>query len=226
MSFEFYKNKILEMLNNELYYSSIPNSNQNEIFTKLKELINQNENTTDHEADFLLNFDCKTSTFYGLPKIHKSQIIQNACKIKHSEYIEVIDPEDLEFRPIVAGPLCETSRLSCLLDILLKPFLKHVKSYLRDDIDFLNYLPKTVPENTLLISFDIVSLYTNIPHDLGQEAMSFWLDTHPELIPARFSKDFILKGIKLILENNNFTFNNVFYNQSKGTAMGTKVAPT
>ena len=47
-----------------------------------------------------------------------------------------------------------------------------------------------------------------------------------ELIPARFSNDFILKGIKLILENNNFTFNNVFYNQSKGTAVGTKVAQT
>ena len=56
--------------------------------------------------------------------------------------------------------------------------------------------------------------------------MSFWFDTLSELIRARFSKDFILKGIKLILENNNFTFNNVFYNQSKGTAMGTKVAPT
>ena len=68
MNVEFYKNKILEMLNNELYYSSIPNSNQKEIFAKLKELINQNENITDHEADL---------------KIHKSQIIQNACKIKH-----------------------------------------------------------------------------------------------------------------------------------------------
>ena len=56
--------------------------------------------------------------------------------------------------------------------------------------------------------------------------MSFWLDTHPELIPARFSKDFFLKGIKLIFENNNLTFYNVFYNQSEGIATGTKVAPT
>ena len=69
MNVEFYKNKILEMLNNE-FYSSIPNSNKKEIFARLKELINQNENITDH-ADFLLNFDCKQSTFYGLPKIHK-----------------------------------------------------------------------------------------------------------------------------------------------------------
>ena len=63
MKVQFYKNKILEMLNNESYYSSIPNSNQKEIFAKLKELINQNENITDHEADFLLNFDCHTSIF-------------------------------------------------------------------------------------------------------------------------------------------------------------------
>ena len=61
-------------LNDELYYSSIPNSNQKEIFAKLKELINQNETITDHKADVVLNFDCNTSTFYGLPKIHKSQI--------------------------------------------------------------------------------------------------------------------------------------------------------
>ena len=76
--------------------------------------------------------------------------------------------------------------------------LFHVKGYLRDDIDFLYCLPKTVPENTLLISFDLVKLYSNIPHELGQELMSIWLDTHLELIPARFPKVFILKGIKLI----------------------------
>ena len=55
--------------------------------------------------------------------------------------------------------------------------------------------------NFLLISFDIVNLYSNIPHELGQEALSSWLYTCPELIPAIFSKDFILKGLKLILEN-------------------------
>ncbi|MCG8076000.1 MAG: GIY-YIG nuclease family protein, partial [Candidatus Thiodiazotropha taylori] len=226
MNAQFYKSKILEMLMDESYYTSIPNSNEKEVFTKLKQLIDQNKNITIQEIDFLLNFDYKTSTFYGLPKIHKSKLIQNACNIKNSEYIEVLDPDDLQFRPIVAGPRCETSRLSSLLDILLKPFLKHVKSYLRDDIDFLNFLPNNVPENTLLVSFDVVSLYSNIPHTLGQEAVSYWLEKYPELISERFSKDFILEGLKLILENNNFSFNDLHFNQSKGTAMGTKVAPT
>ena len=34
------------------------------------------------------------------------------------------------------------------------------------------------------------------------------------------------RGLQIILENNNFSFNKSFYNQTKGTAMGTKVAPT
>ena len=137
-----------------------------------------------------------------------------------------MDPEDLQFRPIVAGSVCETSRLSSLLDKLLKPFLINVPSYVRDDIDFLKFIPKQVHNNTKLVSFDIVNLYTNIPHNLGREAISYWLDKNPELLPSRFDKTFIIDSLTIILENNNFSFNNKYYNQIKGTAMGTKVAPT
>ena len=69
-------------------------------------------------------------------------------------------------------------------------------------------------------------MYSNIPHDLGLEAISFWIDKHTDLLIKRFDKDFIIKGLKIVLENNNFVFNNQYFNQSKGTAMGTKVAPT
>ena len=42
----------------------------------------------------------------------------------------------------------------------------------------------------------------------------------------RFSKGLVLEGIKIILENNKCTFNDVFYRQITGTAMGTTFAPT
>ena len=148
-------------------------------------MIKSHKKLTKKEIEFLIKFDCKTSTFYGLPKIHKSKIIQDICNELESEYIEVLDPNDIQLRPIVAGPRCETSHLSSLLDILLKPFLTKVESYLRDDIHFLNFIPKKVSEHTQLVSFDIVSLYSNIPHDLGLEAISFWLDKFPELIANR-----------------------------------------
>ena len=122
-------------------------------------------------------------------------------------------------------PSCQTHRLSDFIDILLKPYTKHVKSYLRDTIDFLNALPTTVKDETFLASFDVVSLYSNIPHELGIEAINYWLNKYPEEIQARFVKEFILEGIELILKNNSLYFYGSFYRQIKGTAMGTKFAP-
>ena len=179
---------------------------------------------TRNERNYLLDFECKSSMFYGLPKIHKSKLINKECTQIDGEYLELLDPEDLTFRPIVAGPACETHRLSNLIDILLKPFISKVQSYVKDDVDFLKYVTKIVPQNTLLVSFDIVSLYTNISHDLGIKAINSWLTKYPELIHERFSKEFIFESIKIIFENNNFYFNDKMYTQVGG--YGKKFAPT
>ena len=89
------------------------------------------------EQDFLTKFSFLTSNFYGLPKVHKSKIIQEAIQVQNSEYIKIYEPSDLTLRPIVADPTCPTCRLSNLVDILLKPFLIHIKSYIKDNLDFL-----------------------------------------------------------------------------------------
>ena len=40
------------------------------------------------------------------------------------------------------------------------------KSYLKDTTHFINFLEKTkVPENTILVSMDVMSLCRNIPQD-------------------------------------------------------------
>ena len=184
------------------------------------------DNTTEKEKDYLVNFEVKTSNFYGLPKVHKSKQIQDGIQDADSFYIKLPRPTDLKLRPIVAGPCCPTQRLSNLLDIILKPLCKLVPSFVKDDMDFLRHIPDTVEENTLLVSFDVTSLYTNIPHNLGLEAISYWIDRHRSEIQPRFSKDFIIEGLKIVLENNHFFFDNRYFLQSKGTAMGTKVAPT
>jgi hypothetical protein len=64
----------------------------------------------------------------------------------------------------------------------------------------LNYLPTTVNPNSELISFDVVSLYTNIPHDLGISAITFWLENKRNIVQDRFSKEFILETVKIIVE--------------------------
>ena len=99
-------------------------------------------------------------------------------------------------------------------------------SLIRDDLDFLNYLPDEIDEHTLLVSFDVVSLYTSIPHDLALTAIEYWTDKYVTSLPRPFSKEFILEAITLVLKENTFTFDNKYYRQLQGTAMGTKMAPT
>ena len=100
-----------------------------------------------------------------------------------------------------------------------------MKSYIKDTTDFLSKLPQSSDPNAILVSFDVENLYTNIPHKLGIEAIQFWLEKYPEELPARIDKNFILEGIRFILENNYFCFNDQYFLQKKGTAMGTKFAP-
>ena len=110
---------------------------------------------------------------------------------KFSEYIRIYEPSDLTLRPIVAGRNCPTRRLSNLVDILLKLFLIHIKSYIKNNLDF---LPKCSRENkwdSILTTFDVVGLYSNIPHKYGLEAIECWLDKFPDSLNPRFSKEFI-----------------------------------
>ena len=66
------------------------------------------------------------------------------------------------------------------------------------------------------MKIDVVNLYSNIP-DTGKPTRKFI---------CKFSKDMVLECAKSILQINNMKFNNEFYNQIKGTAIGTIFAPT
>ena len=58
------------------------------------------------------------------------------------------------------------------------------------------------------------------------EAIRYWVEKHRTKVPSRFSSDFICDAISLILENNVFQFDSKHFKQIKGTAMGTKMAPS
>ena len=218
--------QIDKLLSNPDYYKQLEESPHKDIMKGYSKYIEKyKSNLTEKERDYLLNFESKTSNFYGLPKIHKRKDINDACSIYDKNYVELKAPESLSFRPIVTGPTCETHRLSNLIDILLQPYTKHIKSYIKVTTDFLSILPTSTNPDTLLVSFDVVNLYTNIPHDLGIEAKEYWLRKFPQELQTRISVEFLLEGIKFILENNHFCFNDTYFLQTKWTAMGKKFAP-
>lgn len=93
-------------------------------------------------------------------------------------------------------------------------------------MDFLNSIPENVQPNAILVSFDVTNLYSNIPHELGLEAIEHWIRKFPDLLHDRFTKPFILQSLKFSLEHNFMNVDGITYKQKLGTAMGTKVAPT
>ena len=197
------------------------------MITNLKKLVNKHEDSlTKKEQDYIINFAWKTSNFYVLPKIHKNKDIIDQISSSEHDFIEISPPQDLKGRPIIAGPVSPTQRLSEFLDTLLKPIVTTLKTYIKDDWDFIRKLPKEFESNSSLFSYNVVSLYTSIPHELGLEAIKFWITKKRSLIPDRFSHAFILESVRFVLINNNFLFDNVMYKQVKGTAMGTKFAPS
>ena len=98
---------------------------------------------------------------------------------------------------------------------------KSYYSYFRDTIEFLERCSRVNHENTILATFDVVSLYTSIPHAYALEALSYWINKHPGSLHEIFNKQFVLESGKLIIKNNNCKFIDEFFVQINSTPMGT-----
>ena len=63
--------------------------------------------------------------------------------------------------------------------------------------------------------------------NMAKKLLNIFLVNFPYLyLHPRFPKEFVLESVKVILENNNLNFDNEYFNQIKGMAMGTIFAPT
>ena len=176
---------------------------------KIKGLTKEHEHElTNREIDYIQNFTNKTSNFYGLPKYINHWSSKAPIKEQTSEKVRLQPPSDVTIRPIVAQSSSPTHRLRNFLDLILKRLCQHVPSYIRDDFDFLNHILEEVDENTILVSFDVISLGTSIPHDLGLQATDYWLNNFSTTLERLLSKDFILKAISIVLKENKLKFDN------------------
>ena len=78
-----------------------------------------------------------------------------------------------------------------------------------------------IPENAILVTADIVGLYSNIPHNAGLKALSNMLEAREH---KAVSTEDLVKMARFVLENNYFEFKGDAKKQTSGTAIGTKFA--
>ena len=162
-------------------------------------------NLIDKETiDTLIPLKTTPARFYLLPKIHKKN-----------------NPG----RPVVSSVNCHTTKISRYVDHYIQPLAKQVKSCIRDTTDFLQKIKslERIPQDAILVTLDVRSLYSNIKHDEGLSALKECLDTRTINNPPTTVVTTLMNHI---LTLNNFNFNGRHFLQIKGCAMGTVSAPS
>ena len=80
-----------------------------------------------------------------------------------------------------------------------------------------------LPKNTIFAKFDVFGLFTNISHDEGLHCRQEGLEKRYN---PKMPTEFLLKLMKLILQNNTFTFHDGYWKQNIGAAMGSRPVPS
>ena len=151
----------------------------------------------------------KSRRFYLLPKTHKP-----INKWPH--------PKMPPGRPIVSDINSDTYNSAKFIDHFLQPLSTSHPSYIKNSFDFKNKLNSIIiPNNCLLVTADIDSLYTNIDCKLFMQTIEKDLSN---LYHQPFTRH-LMRLLHLNLFNNDFTFNGDLYLQTKGVAMGKAFAP-
>ena len=160
------------------------------------------EKTLDY---LLVNSNPRAGCFYLLPKIHRKGCLG---------------------RPVISGCGTSTERISEFVDSNIKHLVPEIPSYLRDTKHFLQVLGEvgTLLEGAILVTADVVGLYLHIPHEEGLSTFreALMKSTVNSSVPA----DDLVDLARLVLTSNNLSFHGKHYLQIRGTAIGTKMAPS
>ena len=147
----------------------------------------------------------RTPQGYWMPKVHKNPT---------------------EYRPIISGVNSRMGDLSKWVDYQLQQVVRLCPCYLKDSNALLRKLRKLgkLPPNTVAVTADAVAMYTNIDTKHSLQVLQRWFELHAHQLPHRFPVQMILKAINLIMCNNVFQFDDTYWLQLIGTAMGTSCA--
>ena len=124
-------------------------------------------------------------------------------------------------RPILSGNGHPTEWVSAWVDTQLQPLMLSLPTFLKDTSHLLTLLDNhTLTSHSRIIYLDVKSLYTNIPQSEGINSI---IEVGHKLMPET---DFHTVAVlaELVLKNNIFKFNQKYYIQKEGTAMGTRMA--
>ena len=144
--------------------------------------------------------------FYGLPKV---------CK------------QGMPLRPIVSSTGAVTYQTAKELSKILKPLVGKSPHHVHNNKDFLQHLKGIqLGPDEVIISYDVKALFTSVPIQPAFTIIEKLLEEDPGL-QERMSMTVknIICLLEFCLRSTYFTFQNQYYEQVEGAAMGSPISP-
>jgi len=203
-----YEDKMFGQLHNQLHYKSLQEDPTYRHLAVVESWCNKwvrKGEISDQLANWIINKKAKPGVAFGNIKTHKAgnplRLITSCC-----------------------GTAIEN--LSAFSEFYLQLLARKLPSFIKDTTDLLNRIEDLnrsgpFPEGTLLVSWDVVSMFPNIDNQLGLTAVKKALNARENQLP---STNCILEAVEICLKSNHSVFKENFFLQIHGTAMGPKNA--
>ena len=204
-----YIKKANELLQDSNTYRTIPsdptNKLKNKLINKLKK-IKTDTRMADNTYRKMYPTGAVVPKFYRLPKIHK---------------------KNTPLRPIVSSIGTVTYGVSKEIARIIKPLVGSTEHHVNNFKEFIEEIKKTkLEEGECITSYDVSALFTSVPVPSALDIINNKLQQDANL-PNRTSMAAvnITELLDFCLSNTYFIFQGVFYEQTKGAAMGSPVSP-
>ncbi|XP_055527883.1 uncharacterized protein LOC129720426 [Wyeomyia smithii] len=139
---------------------------------------------------------------YGLPQAHK---------------------QGLPLRPVVPNITAPTYNLCRYISRILQASVDSVYNA-KSSNTFCEYVNQLeVPQDHILVSFDVVSLFTNVTkHAVTHDVIMMWDEIKKN---TEINLDLFLEILEFCIDASFFVFRGKFFHQRSGTAMGSPLSP-
>jgi hypothetical protein len=198
-----YHNKITEIISDTTTFQKLLNDPTDKFNKRTKEAIKKSKTIDQSVARRLTIMNPKSPQLYGLTKIHK---------------------DNNPMRPVVSYVNSPAYLLAKYLNTLILEVTQFKPKYgLKNSMELCQYLKEqTPPKNALLVSFDVKSLFTNVPVEESIECLSTVLNN---CCDQDSIKEDIINLVKTCIHQSYFCFEEEYYEQNNGLPMGNPLSP-
>jgi predicted GIY-YIG superfamily endonuclease len=203
-----YETKVEELLNDNNTYEIISTDPTKRLLKRRSEIIDNlvmKKYITTSESQLLCNSFPVPPRIYILLKLHK---------------------DGIPGRPVVSSIDSLSQPIAKYLCNILNNIIDKSKYHIRSSFDFKSYIDnvKLTDENTKLVSFDVSSLFTNVPIDLVFQIVDEkWSEIKKYTKIPKYAFLDLLKFC--IIDSNFFMYKDQFFKQKYGLAMGSSLSP-